>query len=304
MVDSRRRYEESRFCATVVAALTIVGALMFVCAVPSAFGQGLKEHLAWSDEFNGKSSVPDPANWTFETGGDGWGNHELETYCAPGSEVAPCKAATPNVVVTDGYLHLVARRDAAGKWTSARMTTKGLQSFQYGRMEARIQIPAGPGVWPAFWMLGDNIDQRPWPACGELDIMENIGKEPGKIHGSVHGTGFTGTPLSTVATLPGDAEFAAGFHTYGMIWSPGKVQYYVDDPAKPYATYTRADLPPGAVWPFDDGRYFFILNLAMGGDWPGPPAASTPATVEMLVDYVRVYQDEQLSSVSASSVKP
>ena len=146
-------------------------------------------------------------------------------------------------------------------------------------------------------MLGDDIDQRPWPACGELDIMENIGKEPGKVHGSVHGIGFTGTPLTTVGTLPEDAEFAAGFHTYGMIWSPGKVQYYVDDPAHPYATYTRADLPKGAVWPFDDGRYFFMLNLAMGGDWPGPPAATTPATVEMLVDYVRVYQDEQLSSV-------
>jgi len=260
------------------------------------------EHLVWSDEFNGKSSVPDAANWRFETGGGGWGNHELETYCAPGSRAGPCTVAQPNVVVTDGYLHVVARRDAAGKWTSARMTTKGLQSFQYGRIEARIQIPAGPGVWPAFWMLGDDVDQRPWPACGELDIMENIGKESGKIHGSVHGTGFTGTPLSTVATLPQDAEFAAGFHTYGMIWSPGKVQYYVDDPARPYATYTRADLPPGAVWPFDDGRYFFILNLAMGGDWPGPPAASTPATVEMLVDYVRVYQDEQLSSVSAGAV--
>jgi beta-glucanase (GH16 family) len=281
----------------------VVGLLMAWAGV--AVAQDTRaEHLVWSDEFDGAGGVPDPANWKFETGGNGWGNHELETYCAPGSDVAPCKAATPNVVVTDGYLHIVARRDAAtGKWTSARMMTKGLQSFQYGRMEARILIPAGPGVWPAFWMLGDDIDQRPWPASGELDIMENIGKEPGKIHGSVHGTGFTGTPLSTVATLPEDAEFSAAFHTYGMIWSPGKVQYYVDDPAHPYATYTRADLPPGAVWPFDDGRYFFILNLAMGGDWPGPPAASTAARVEMVVDYVRVYQEEQLS-MTGGSVKP
>ena len=190
--------------------------LVLVGSAVVASAQGSRaEHLVWSDEFNGEHSVPDPANWKFETGGNGWGNHELETYCAPGSDVAPCKAATPNVVVTDGYLHLVARRDAAtGKWTSARMTTKGLQSFQYGRM-----------------------------------------------------------------------------------------QYYVDDPAHPYATYTRADLPKGAVWPFDDGRYFFVLNLAMGGDWPGPPAATTPATVEMLVDYVRVYQDEQLSMTSAGAGK-
>jgi beta-glucanase (GH16 family) len=284
--------------------VVVIAAAFLVGLANDVYAQATRaEHLVWSDEFNGKSSVPDPANWKFETGGDGWGNHELETHCAPGSGVAPCVAAKPNVVVTDGYLHVVARRDAAGKWTSARMTTKGLQSFQYGRIEARIQIPAGPGVWPAFWMLGDNVDERHWPACGELDIMENVGKEPGKIHGSVHGTGFTGTPLTTVATLPGDAEFAAGFHTYGTIWSPGKVQYYVDDPAHPYATYTRADLPQGAVWPFDDGRYFFILNLAMGGDWPGPPAATTPATVEMLVDYVRVYQDEQVGSVSAGPGK-
>jgi beta-glucanase (GH16 family) len=253
------------------------------------------EHLVWSDEFSGPSAVPDPSNWTFETGGNGWGNHELETYCAPGSAQLPCKAAQPNSVVADGYLHITARRDAAGKWTSARMMTKGLQSFQYGRIEARIRIPAGAGVWPAFWMLGDDIGQRPWPACGELDIMENIGKEPTKIHGSVHGTGFTGTPLSTITQLASGEDFAAAFHTYGLIWSPGKVQYYVDDPSHPYATYTRADLPAGAVWPFDDGRYFFLLNLAMGGDWPGPTTAATPSTEEMLVDYVRVYQDEQLS---------
>jgi len=270
--------------------LAIIGTMVLFCISTGSVARA-QAHLVWSDEFNGEHSVPDLANWKFEVGGGGWGNHELETYCAPGSGV-----------ITGGYLHVVARRNAAGKWTSARMTSKGLKSFQYGRIEARIQIPAGPGVWPAFWMLGDDVGQRPWPACGELDIMENVGKEPGKIHGSVHGTGFTGTPLTTVATLQGDAEFAAGFHTYGMIWSPGRVQYYVDDPARPYATYTRADLPPGAVWPFDDGRYFFVLNLAMGGDWPGPPAATTPATVEMLVDYVRVYQDEQLSSVSAGAV--
>ena len=258
------------------------------------------EHLVWSDEFSGPSALPDSSNWSFETGGNGWGNHELETYCAPSSAPSsansPCNPAESNAVVADGYLHITAHRDAVtGKWTSARITTKGLQSFQYGRIEARIRIPAGAGVWPAFWMLGDDVGQRRWPACGELDIMENIGKEPTKIHGSVHGTGFTGTPLSTITELLSGENFAAAFHTYGLIWSPGKVQYYVDDPEHPYATYTRADLPKGAVWPFDDGRYFFLLNLAMGGDWPGPTTAATPSTEEMLVDYVRVYQDEQLS---------
>jgi beta-glucanase (GH16 family) len=187
-------------------------------------------------------------------------------------------------------LHVIARKDAAGKWTSARLLSKGLKSFQYGRIEARIKIPEGEGVWPAFWMLGDDIDKAQWPACGELDIMENIGKEPGKIYGSVHGTGFTGTPLGTVTELAPGKKFAEAFHTYGVIWAPGKVQYYVDDPGHPYATYTRADLPKGAVWPFDDGKYFVLLNLAMGGAWPGPPTADTASQVEMPVDYVRVYQ--------------
>ena len=276
--------------------LCIVSASIVHAQIPRA------EHLVWSDEFSSPGAVPDPSNWAFETGGNGWGNHELETYCAPASTQSPCNPAQPNAIVANGYLHILARRDeGTGKWTSARLTTKGLQSFQYGRIEARIRIPAGAGVWPAFWMLGDDIGQRPWPACGELDIMENIGKEPTTIHGSVHGTGFTGTPLSTITTLASGEDFAAAFHTYGLIWSPGKVQYYVDDPEHPYATYTRADLPKGAVWPFDDGRYFFLLNLAMGGDWPGPPTASTPSTEEMLVDYVRVYQDEQLSLASSGS---
>jgi beta-glucanase (GH16 family) len=247
--------------------------------------------LVWSDEFSGASAVPDAAYWTYETGGGGWGNGELETYCAPGSGVAPCDAAQPNAVVKGGYLHIVARRDSAGKWTSARLTTKGLKSFQYGRIEARIKIPAGAGVWPAFWMLGDDVTTRDWPACGEMDIMENVGKEPAKIHGSVHGTGFTGTPLTTITQLTSREEFAAAFHTYGVIWSPGKVQFYMDGPGHPYATYTRGSLPAGAVWPFDDGRYFILLNLAMGGQWPGPPNAATASRVEMLVDYVRVYQD-------------
>ena len=251
------------------------------------------EHLVWSDEFSYAGSAPDAANWSFETGGGGWGNHELETYCSPKTTQAPCKPAEqPNSFVgSDGMLHIVARRDpATGAWTSARLSSKGLQSFQYGRLEARIRIPAGTGVWPAFWMLGDDIGTRPWPACGELDIMENVGRLPAQINGSVHGTGFTGTPLTTIYKLPSDDSFAAQFHTYGLLWSPGKIAYYVDDPTHPYATYTRASLPAKAVWPFDDGRYFLMLNLAIGGDWPGPPSVSTPGTEEMLVDYVRVYQ--------------
>ena len=269
--------------------LILSAALFTTCTGHTQVTSG--EHLVWSDEFSHPTSALDSAGWRYETGGNGWGNHELETYCSPATPQPPCDPAQPNAFVgSDGYLHIVARRNAAGQWTSARLTTKGLHSFQYGRIEARIRIPAGAGVWPAFWMLGDNIDQVHWPACGELDIMENVGKTPLELRGSVHGRGFTGTPLTTVHALASGEPFAAAFHVYGLIWSPGRIQYYVDDPAHPYATYTRDSLPAGAVWPFDDGRYFILLNLAMGGDWPGPPNASSPSPAEMLVDYVRVFE--------------
>jgi beta-glucanase (GH16 family) len=251
---------------------------------------GWGQQLVWSDEFQGKteSAAPDPRNWTYETGANGWGNHELEDYCAYGSDKHPCDPSQPNVFVKDGILHIVARRDGHGHYTSARLKSQGLKSFQYGRIEARIKIPKGQGFWPAFWMLGDNVDQVQWPACGELDIMENIGKEPGTIHGSIHGAGFTGEKIGLPYILPKGA-FGDDFHIFGLIWSPGKIQYYVDSPENVYATFTPRGLPKGAVWPFDEGRFFFLLNLAVGGDWPGPPDTTSRFPQEMLVDYVRVY---------------
>lgn len=252
------------------------------------------EKLIWSDEFNGQGpqSAPDPTKWTFDTGAGHWGNRESETYCAYGSDAPPCNAKSPNVYVgSDGFLHIVARRAANGAYyTSARIKTEGLASFQYGRMEARIQIPAGQGMWPAFWMLGDSIESVGWPKCGEFDIMENIGKEPAMIHGSIHGQGFTGTSIGLPYAAPGNAPFWRGFHIFGLIWIPGKVMYYVDKPSNVYATFTRSSLPAGAVWPFDSGKFFFILDLAVGGDWPGAPDAATRFPAEMLVDYVRVWQ--------------
>ena len=276
--------------------------IVFVCVGTGARAQGhgagkaaaasASERLAWSDEFDQQGADPDPGTWTYETGGGGWGNGELETYCSPRSTQTPCDPAREqnSYVGEDGYLHIVARRNAEGKWTSARLVTHKLQSFQYGRIEARIRIPKGEGVWPAFWMLGDDINQHPWPACGEIDIMENIGKEPAFIHGTLHGPGYQGVGLGMPYQLPSGKSFGDDFHTYGVLWSPGRVQFYVDDPAKPYATFTPADMPKGGTWPFDQGRFFLLLNLAIGGHWPGPPDEATPAKNEMLVDYVRVYQ--------------
>lgn len=261
----------------------------------TASGSVSKETLVWSDEFNEATTgpvAPDPQNWTYDTGKGHFGNNELETYCAYGSSAAPCDPANPNVYVgADGYLHIVARNPAPGVYTSARIKSEGLQSFQYGRIEARIKIPEGQGMWPAFWMLGDDIGSVQWPACGEMDIMENIGSQPSTNHGSIHGTGFIGSAIGTAYTLPNGEKLGAGFHTFGILWSPGKIQFYVDSPSNVYATYTRASLPPGAVWPFDAGKFFFILNVAVGGDWPGPPNATTVFPQQMLVDYVRVYAE-------------
>jgi len=253
--------------------------------------------LVWSDEFSnatGHDTQPDAKTWTYDLGNSGFGNHELENYCAWESNTPPCSAADPNVYVgTDGHLHIVARRPSAGVYTSARLKTQGLFSFRYGRIEVRAKVPEGQGFWPAAWLMGNNIATVNWPACGEQDDLErvNAATSPDWNQGSIHGTGFTGENLGTVFNFP-SGQTAAEWHTYGMIWSPGTVAYYIDTPARPYATYTPASLAslPGAVWPFDDGQSnFILLNLAVGGDWPGPPNATTIFPSEFVVDYVRIY---------------
>jgi beta-glucanase (GH16 family) len=259
-------------------------------AAGSATAGTVGTKLVWSDEFD-RPGPPNPANWGFESGKGKWGNHEPETYCAWGSQDGPCDPKQPNAFVgDDGYLHIVGRKVADGVYTSARMKTEGLQGFQYGRIEARIKVPRGQGMWPAFWMLGDDIAAKRWPACGEIDIMENIGKKPDTIYGSIHGAGFIGDQIGSPYVLPDQAAYADGFHTFGITWSPQRMEFYVDDPTHPYETRTPADLPKGAVWPFEDGKYFIILNLAVGGDWPGNPDGTTQFPQEMLVDWVRVYQ--------------
>jgi len=250
--------------------------------------------LVWSDEFINSTSAnaqPNPLIWTYDTGTNCCGNNELETYCAWGSAMSPCNPAGPNAYVgADGYLHIVAQQPTAGTavYTSARLKTEGLFSFQYGRIEARMMLPESQGMWPAFWLLGNNIATISWPACGELDVMEHIdGSNPENegfdwVQGSIHGTNLNGGIQFHPAGFS-----AAAWHTYGMIWTHGQIQYYVDSPANIYATFTPTTQT--GAWPFDQGPQFVILNLAVGGDWPGPPNASTPFPAQMLVDYVRVY---------------
>ena len=264
--------------------------------------------LVWSDEFTnstGANAQPNPSVWMYLTGTDV--NSSVDIHCSYGSTASPCSTAYPNSFVgTDGYLHIVAQQPSAGVYTSARMETAGLFSFQYGRLEARIWVPEGQGIWPAFWLEGNNSAIVGWPGCGEMDVMERInaaGLPPTGTQsnppvgtsdwneGSVHGTGFTGGNLGGTYDFTG-GQTAAGWHTYGMIKKANSIAYYVDDPAHPYATFTSSSVAglSGSVWPFDSGQgNFLILNIAVGGSWPGAPNAGTVFPSEMLVDYVRVY---------------
>jgi beta-glucanase (GH16 family) len=231
---------------------------------------------AWSDEFDGPlNATPDSARWTYDIGAGGWGNQELQTYTS----------AAQNAHL-DGQGHLVVHVESTPSgFTSARLKTKGLFAAQFGSMEARIKLPFGQGIWPAFWMLGDSFNGANWPQCGEIDIMENIGREPGIVHGTVHGPGYSGgSGISAPFVLPSGQRFADDFHTFKIQWVPQSVSFYVDDVL--YKTVTPASLPSGAQWVFDN-PFFVILNVAVGGTFPGSPDSTTQFPQEMLVDYVR-----------------
>jgi beta-glucanase (GH16 family) len=278
--------------AVVAGASSSVASQTFTPNIPSGT-------LVWSDEFTnttGANAQPNPQVWTYDTGNSGFGNNELETYCASGSSASPCSTSSPSEFVgVDGYLHIVAQNPVANVYTSARLKTQGLFSFRYGRLEVRAKVPEAQGFWPAAWLLGDNIATVNWPACGEQDVLERVDAAgtPDWNEGSIHGTGFTGgTGLGQKYFFSSTDTASAQFHNYGMIWSKGSVAYYVDDSTHPYVTFTPASLNglSGAVWPFDGGQSnFIILNLAIGGSWPGNPDTTTPFPSEMLIDYVRVY---------------
>jgi beta-glucanase (GH16 family) len=237
--------------------------------------------LVWADEFNGRSnSPPDFAKWKYDLGHDGWGNHELETYTN----------STRNVFV-DGRGHLAIRaiKTSTGAFTSGRLKTLGLFEVKYGKIEARIRIPYGQGIWPAFWMLGNDFGTKtPWPECGEIDVMENIGREPMLVHGTLHGPGYSGASgIGASALLPGNSRFADDFHIFGVEWSAVAIEFFLD--GRSYARRTRASLPRGAAWVYDH-PFFLLLNLAVGGDWPNNPDETTRFPQTMLVDWVRVWR--------------
>jgi len=236
---------------------------------------GTSWQLVWSDEFNGPAgSLPNPTYWTYDLGTDCCGNNELETY-----------TNSPENVHLDGLGHLDIHIEnpSTGVYTSGRVKTEGLFGVEYGRIEARIKIPRGQGMWPAFWMLGNNITTVGWPACGEIDIMENVGFTPGTAYGSLHGPGgYNSTGQYQLAS----GALADGFHVYAVEWAADAIAFYVD--GNLYETQSSG--AAGWVFNVSSNPFFIILNAAVGGDWPGPPDSTTVFPQDMLVDYVRVYQ--------------
>ncbi len=285
------------------AAILLAALLFCVTAAIPAFAaeHGKKPRhsqwtLIWSDEFNGPNgSLPDPAKWTVVTGGSGFGNRELETYTNRPLNVHQEKG---KLVITGRKESFTGADGIAREYTSGRLQTKGLFETQYGRMEARIKVPAGQGLWPAFWMMGSNDSTVIWPECGEIDIMENIGSESSMVHGSLHGPQYSGsTPLTAAYTLPHQARFTDAFHLFAVEWEPNEIRFYVDD--KLFFTQTAASLPPSKHWVFNH-PFYLLLNLAVGGNWPGYPDPSTVFPATMLVDYVRVYKPAKTSADPAA----
>ena len=245
--------------------------------------------LTWSDEFNGPDGSPvDSSKWVSETGGNGWGNQELEYYTARTQNAFQKDGNLVITVLTEKY----AGADGVSRdYTSARLKTLGKFAQKYGRFEARIKIPKGQGIWPAFWMMGDDIETVNWPKCGEIDVMENIGKEPALVHGTIHGPGYNGANgISASFALPDKANFADDFHVYGVEWTPKSIRFFVDDHV--YASRTPKDLPKGTKWVYSH-PFFMLLNVAVGGGWPGNPDSTSVYPQTMLVDYVRVYKRAQ-----------
>ena len=233
-------------------------------------------HLTWRDEFDGDQL--NLADWKHEIGGHGWGNNELEYY------------QPENTAVRNGYLFITAKKeDKEGmNYTSSRIITQGNQEFQYGRIDIRALLPKGQGIWPALWMLGSNVAAVDWPACGEIDIMEMIGG-PGKdntVHGTVHWDS-TGTHASYGGkhSLGSNKILADEFHVYSLVWTSETITWYIDD-----IQYETIDITPSALSEFQN-KFYFIFNVAVGGNWPGNPDATTVFPQRMAVDYVRIFQN-------------
>jgi beta-glucanase (GH16 family) len=241
--------------------------------------------LVWQEAFDGESI--DAENWKFDIGGSGWGNNEWQFYTD----------RPENVRLENEMLVIEAREEkfVSRNYTSGRIKTQDLRAFTYGRIEARMKLPYGPGIWPAFWMLGDDIATTPWPRCGEIDIMEHIGRQPTHVYGTVHGPGYSGSGgVGHYKTFP-SGVLSDEFHVFAIEWEPEEIRWYVDD--EQFFQLTPKSVPGDWVY---DHPFFIIINLAVGGNWPGYPDESTVFPQYLMVDYVRVYQRPDNIAVQSS----
>lgn len=233
--------------------------------------------LVWSDDFNGElGALPDATKWSFDLGNnDGWGNAELENYTHDANNIS-----------LDGKGNLVITAIQNGNsFTSARINTKGKFAQAYGRFEARLKTPYGPGIWPAFWMLGDNVGDVSWPQCGEIDIMELRGQAPSTIAGTIHGPGYSGGRAISGTYSLRNSRFDQDYHVFAVEWNEDKIDFFVDDYL--YNRIEKKDVP--GQWVYDH-PFYLILNIAVGGNYVGFPTGQTPFPQKMTVDYVKVYQ--------------
>lgn len=232
--------------------------------------------LVWDDEFNGNSLS---SSWTFDigTGSSGWGNNELQYY------------TDKNHSVNNGYLEITAKKEQfnAQQYTSSRLKTQGIKSWKYGRIDIRAALPYGQGIWPAFWMLGDNISSIGWPSCGEIDIMELIGGaglNDKTVHGTVHWSENGSHAQFGKSKTLASGKFADEFHVFSIVWNQNSITWLLDNVA-----YNTVDITPTKMNAFKE-NFFLIFNMAVGGNWPGNPDATTIFPQKMYIDYVRIFQ--------------
>lgn len=262
--------------------LVVLGTILTSCSTDEKQTVTNFKELVMQDEFN-EDGAPNAAIWGYDLGtgttktGAGWGNNELQSYTK----------RTENVKVENGYLLITAKKESfnGASYTSARLSTKGLFEQGYGRFEARIRLPYGQGIWPAFWLLGADCDENEWPNCGEIDIMEYRGQEPAKVLGTVHGPGYAGAASFSKSYSLLNGRFDTDFHIFGIEWGPDYINYYVDDVL--YNQITPSDV--NGKWVFDH-PFYIIINLAVGGNFVGAPNNTTVFPQTMLVDYIRVYK--------------
>ncbi|MDI1256108.1 MAG: glycoside hydrolase family 16 protein [Flavobacterium sp.] len=228
-----------------------------------------KRKLVWEENFTGKTL--NETNWNFEVGGGGWGNNESQVY------------TKENHQLVDGNLVITAKLEGE-QYTSTRITTQGKKEFKYGRFEARAKLPVGQGIWPAFWMLGSNINLVGWPKCGEIDILEYIGRDPHMVYTTLHTEARHGENGNSKKTELKEIE--EGFHVYAIEWTKDKIEFFVDDQS--VYIFSPEDKPE-AVWPFNQ-PFYFIINMAVGGNFGGPKVDDSIFPQQYTIDYVRVYQ--------------